>query len=96
MNFRQHRFQCWQISVNVVQRGNPHPLMDGTGLAIHVVHQQILTQVVRSCEVSFAAAHLGHLLDERDQVIIVRQHERVDQNARLLATVYFLKRTADD
>ena len=38
--------------------------VDGAGFALHVVHKQILAQVVRRRKIGFTLAHLRNLLDE--------------------------------
>jgi hypothetical protein len=45
-------------------------LVDGAGLALHVVHQQVLAEGVRGGEVGIAATHLGDLLDELYQAVV--------------------------
>ena len=59
--------------------------MDGPRLAVHVIHQEILPQVVRRGEVRFSAAQLGHLLDELHESVIAGEHEGVDQDSLALA-----------
>src|SRR5204863_5556610 len=44
-------------------------LVNSTGLAIHVVHEQILPKCVRRGEIRFAAAEFCHLLNELHQPI---------------------------
>src|SRR6202012_5417787 len=70
--------------------------MDGAGLAVHVIHQQILSQGVRSGEIRLSPAQLRHFLNKVDQAVIAREHERIDDDALLLAAIYFLERAADD
>ena len=43
--------------------------MNRPRLAVHVVHQQVLAQRVGRGEIRFAAAQLGHLLDEIHQAV---------------------------
>ncbi len=49
-----------------VTRPVPWALVDRAGLAVHVVHQQILPERIRRREIRLAAAELGDLLDELD------------------------------
>ena len=70
--------------------------MDGAGFALHVVHQQVLAEVVRCSEVGLAFAHLCNSLYELDQAVICGQHERVDHDAGALAFVHLLECLADD
>ena len=39
-------------------------LVDGSGFALHIIHQEVFAQRVRGGEVGLAAAHFGDLLDE--------------------------------
>ena len=70
--------------------------VNGSCLALHVVHQQILAEVVRCGEVGFSLAHLRDLLDELDEAVVCREHEGVDHYAGAFALVDFLERFADD
>src|SRR5579883_1108671 len=45
-------------------------LMDGLHLALHVIHQQIFAESMRSSEVGFATAHLRHALHKLNQAEI--------------------------
>lgn len=65
-------------------------------LPVHVIHQQILPQIVRGGEVRLAAADFGDLLNEVHQPVVAGQHEGIDQDALLLAAVHFFQRAADD
>ncbi len=56
-----------------------------------VIHQYVLAEVQRRCEICFAAAYLSHLLHELDQRAITRQHESVDENSRFAARRNFLE-----
>lgn len=70
--------------------------MDGARLAGHVVHEEILAEVVGSGEVGFAFAHLRNFLDEIDEGIVAGEHEGVNHDARALTFVHFFERFADD
>ena len=54
--------------------------MDVAELFGHVVHQEILAEGVRSGEVGLSPGDLGHLLDEGDEIVVLGQHEGVDQD----------------
>src|ERR1700728_3173517 len=66
--------------------------MDGAGLAVHVIHQQILPERMGRCEIRLSPAQLRNLLNKVDQAVIAREHERIDDDALLLAAIYFLER----
>src|ERR1700730_14206561 len=66
-----------------------------TRFALHVIHQEILAQVVRRGEVGFAFAHLRYFLDELHQAVVRGQHEGVDHDAGALALIHFLQCFAD-
>src|SRR3990167_9483273 len=51
----------------------------------HVVHQHVPSQRARRGEVLLAVADLGDAADEADEVVVAREHERVDEAARLAA-----------
>src|SRR5258705_4004006 len=67
---------------------NHKSLMNGLGLSVHVVHEDVLAKRVRRREVRLAAADRRDAPDERDEVRIAREHERVDHDAGLLAGVH--------
>ena len=69
-------------------------LVNSFGLPGHVIHQQVLAEGVRSGEVSFAAAHLRHLLHKLHQAVVAGQHEGVDQDSGALALGNFFQRLA--
>src|SRR5690349_6081069 len=71
-------------------------LMNRLGLAIHVIHQDVLAERVRRREVCLSTADRGHPSDERDEIGIPRQHECIDHDARLLARVHLRERFGDD
>ncbi len=70
-------------------------LMNSSSFAVHVIHQQILTEIVRRREVGFAAAEFRHFLHKVDQTVIASQHESIDQNALPLAAADFFQRPAN-
>src|ERR1700730_2687727 len=70
--------------------------MNGAGFALHIIHQEILTQIVGRGEVGFALAHLGDFLHELDEAVVRGEHKSVDHNAGALALVYFFQSFADD
>ena len=68
----------------------------GSSLALHVVHQEVLTEIVRGGEVGFAFAHLSNLLNELNEAVVGGEHEGVDHDASAPAFVNFLERFTDD
>src|SRR5271155_1662325 len=62
----------------------------------HVIHQQILPERIRRCEVCLAPAHLRHFLDELHQPVIRCQHESINQHPRAFALRNFFERLTDD
>src|SRR5882724_9178418 len=70
--------------------------MNGAGFAGHVIHEEILAEVVGSREVGFAFAHLRDSLDEIDERIVAGEHEGVNHDTGALAFVDFFERFADD
>src|SRR6266436_6228281 len=70
-------------------------LVDLSGFAGHVIHEEILAEGVGSGEVGFAAAHFGDFLDEMDEAVVAGEHEGVDQDAGALALVHFFESLAD-
>src|SRR5277367_3323557 len=42
-------------------------LVNGPRLAVHIIHEQVLTEIIRRGEVRLAATQLSHLLDEVHQ-----------------------------
>ena len=73
----------------------PNGLVDGFGFALHVVHEEILAEVVGRGEVGFAFAHLGDFLHELNEAVIGGEHEGVDHDAGAFAFVYFFESFAD-
>ena len=69
--------------------------MNGSRLPVHVIHEQILAERMRRGEVCLAPANLSHLLDETNQIVISRQHERVDENPLLPSTAHLFQSAAD-
>src|SRR5207244_2548341 len=65
--------------------------MDGPGLSVHVIHQEVLPEGVRSREVRLATANLRHFLDKTDQVVVAGQHEGVDEDSLLAAPADFFQ-----
>ncbi len=74
----------------------PNKLVDGASFALHVVHEEILAEVVGRGEIGFALAHFGNFLDKVDEAVIGGEHEGVDEDSSALAFVDFLKSFADD
>src|SRR5260221_14447479 len=70
----------------------PHKLVYSPRFAIHVIHQQVLAEIVWRGEVGFASAQLRDFLNEIHQSEIAREHEGVDQDALLLAAADFFQR----
>ena len=68
----------------------------GPRLLVHVVHQHVLAERARRREVRLAVADLGDLADEAHEVVVAREHERVDQDAGLAAGGHFRERLGDD
>src|SRR2546421_9327698 len=52
----------------------------GLAFAVDVVEQDVVAEAVRAGKKGATAVHPGHLLDERDQVIVVVEHEGVDHD----------------
>src|SRR5688572_984986 len=59
--------------------------MDRSGFLIHVVHEDVAAERARGCEVRLAVADLGDLPDEADEIVVAREHERIDQDPGLAA-----------
>src|SRR5689334_19757314 len=57
--------------------------VDRAGLLVHVIHQHVSAQRAGRREVRLAVADLGDLAHEADEVVVAREHERVDQDPRL-------------
>src|ERR1700674_5051204 len=71
-------------------------LVNGLGLLVHVVHQDVLAQGIRRREVRLAFADLGDSTYEAHQVVVAREHEGVDHDAALAARGHFGARLGDD
>src|SRR5882724_8366048 len=56
-------------------------LVDRFRFLIHVIHEHVLTEGVGCGELRLALADLGDAPDKTDEVVIARQHERVDHDA---------------
>src|SRR5438105_2728802 len=65
-------------------------------LARHVIHQQILAEIVGSSEVGLAAAHLRNFLHKLHQPQLAGQHKSIDHYPGTLAFGYFFEGLADD
>jgi hypothetical protein len=52
--------------------------MDRTGFAVHIIHEQVLSEIVGRGEVGFATAQFGDFLDKVHQPEIAGQHKRID------------------
>src|SRR5262249_27580537 len=59
--------------------------MYGPWLLVHVVHEDVAAERARRGEVRLAVADFGDLAHEADEIVVAREHERVDQDARLAA-----------
>src|SRR5437016_14139982 len=70
----------------------PTPLVHSPRFAIHVIHQQVLAEIIWRRKVRLASAQLRDFLHEIHQPEIAREHEGVDQDALLLAAADFFKR----
>src|SRR5687768_15595828 len=53
----------------------PAASMDGLGLPVHVVHQDVLPERIRRREIGLAAADGGDPPDKSHQIVVARQHE---------------------
>src|SRR5689334_18982633 len=71
-------------------------LVYGPGFFVHVIHEHITAQRPRRCEVRFAVADLGDLSHETDEIVVAREHERVDENPCLAACGDFRERFGHD
>src|SRR5262249_13581022 len=67
---------------------------DAARSSSQVVHQYVLAKRHRGSEIGFALADLGHFLDEVDKVIVVSQHECVDQDPAAAAKRYLSELSA--
>ena len=54
---------------------------------VDVIHQDIFAQAAGSCVKRPSPANAGHLLDEMDQRIVIRQHEGIDGNLAAATTL---------
>src|SRR5262245_19186914 len=72
---------AWRYRPTVVALGNP------LALPIDVIYQNILTQAAGCGVKRPASADAGHLLDEMDQIVIIRQHKGVDSDLAAPATL---------
>src|SRR5579863_9270345 len=63
-------------------------LMNRLRLLVHVVHQDVLAEGVRRREVRLALTDIGDAPDEADEIVVAREHERVDHDAALPAGGY--------
>ena len=59
--------------------------MDSFHAAGHEVHQQVVPEVFRRCEVGFAAAHRADFLHELHESEVASEHESVDHDVRAFA-----------
>src|SRR5665213_2412026 len=81
------------IREDIIERGRqPRPLIHMLRPPRHEVHQQIIPQCLRRRKVRLPTAHRGHLLHELHQRKILRQHERVDHDARAFAAAHLFER----
>ena len=71
-------------------------LVNGLRLLVHVVHQDVLAERVRRREVRLALADVGDAAHEAHEVVVARQHERVDHDAALAARGHLGARFGDD
>src|SRR5580692_5759754 len=71
-------------------------LVYGLRLLVHVVHEHVLPERVRRREIRLALADVRHAAHEADEVVVARQHERVDENPALAARGDLGARFRDD
>ena len=65
--------------------------MYGFDFLLEVVHQNVLAEIHGCREVRFAAADLGDLLDEVDEVVVAGKHEGIDEDSRFAARGHFFE-----
>src|SRR5712671_1534298 len=70
--------------------------VNSLGLLVHVVHEDVLAERVRRREVRLALADVGDAAHEAHQIVVARQHERVDHDAALAARGDLGARLGDD
>ena len=66
-------------------------LPDTSGTAAEEIYQYELREIPRVGEISFAIRHGAHLLHKIDKIIVARQHEGIDHDARFATGLYFLE-----
>ena len=66
--------------------------MDRLDFFLQIIHQDVLAEINRRCEVRLPSADLSDLLDEVDEVIIAGEHEGIDEDARFAAGRHFFER----
>src|SRR6267378_2729891 len=70
--------------------------MYGLRFLVHVIHLHVLTERVGRREVRLPLADVGDAADEAHQVVVAREHERVDHDAALAAGRHLGARLGDD
>src|SRR6185369_2673362 len=66
-------------------------LPDTSGTAAEEIYQYELREIPRVGEISFAIRHGAHLLHKIDKIIVARQHEGIDHDARFATGLNFLE-----
>src|SRR5262249_36621862 len=74
----------------------PRFLLHPAGLALDEIHHDILAQTQTGRKISLAVCYLGHLFDEFDQIIIVSEHECINDDPRTAALCDFGESGLDD
>src|SRR3954470_2897525 len=85
-----------QSTIRASASSNLQSSVYGARLLVHVVHEHVAPEGPRRGEVRLAVADFGHLAYEADEIVVARQHERIDQDSRLAAGRHFRKRLGDD
>src|SRR5437867_3327847 len=67
-------------------------LFDAALAATQKIDEHELGEVVGIRKVSFAIRHRGHLFDELDEIIVAREHERINHDAGFAASLDFAER----
>ena len=71
-------------------------LSDATGTPAQKIYEHKLRKIAGVGEISFAIRHGRHLLDEIHQIIIARQHERVDHYTGFATGLNLFERLGHD
>ena len=70
--------------------------LDSAFLSAEEIDQHKLREVRGVGEVCFAIRHRGHLFHELDEVVIAREHERINHDAGFATGLDFTKRCVHD